>query len=46
MTRGITDIYFGHTHLAFSDFRYEHLTFHNTGSAIRGLQCNMLAVTP
>ena len=41
---GVTDIYFGHTHLPFSDFRHGNLTFHNTGSAIRGLKCNMLAV--
>ncbi len=31
-------IYFGHTHVPFSDFHYEGLTFFNTGSAVRGLR--------
>jgi len=32
----IRDAYFGHTHLAFSGQQQEGVTFHNTGSAIRG----------
>lgn len=39
---GVTDIYFGHTHRSFSDFSYRDYTFHNTGSTIRGMKCNML----
>ncbi len=43
-TDGITDVYFGHTHAPYSDFRCDGVTFHNTGSAVRGLRCNPLAV--
>ena len=45
MTDGITDVYCGHTHVAVSDFAYEGMTFHNTGSGIRGLRCNMCRVS-
>ncbi len=41
---GVTDIYFGHTHTAFTDFEYGGIRFHNTGSAIRHMEMNMLAV--
>jgi UDP-2,3-diacylglucosamine hydrolase len=41
---GITDVYFGHTHRAFSDFEFDGLRFHNTGSSIRGLSSRMLKV--
>jgi len=41
LTDGITDIYCGHTHTAVSDFVHNGLTFHNTGSGIRGLRCNI-----
>jgi UDP-2,3-diacylglucosamine pyrophosphatase LpxH len=41
MTDGITDIYCGHTHVAVSDFDHAGITFHNTGSGIKGLRCNM-----
>lgn len=43
-TENLTDVYFGHTHLAFSDFDYSGLRFHNTGAAIRGLSNRILAV--
>ncbi len=33
---GVEDVYFGHTHVAFSGFAYRGLRFHNTGSAVRG----------
>ena len=46
LTDGLTDIYLGHSHLPFSDFSYAGLTFHNTGSTIRGLEWNMLKVEP
>ena len=45
LTRGITDVYCGHTHVAVSDFEYQGITFHNTGSGIRGLRCNMCKVS-
>ena len=45
MTDGITDVYCGHTHVAVSDFAHAGLTFHNTGSGIRGLRCNMCKVS-
>jgi UDP-2,3-diacylglucosamine hydrolase len=41
---GLTDVYFGHTHVPFADYRHGPLAFHNTGSAIRGLRWNMLRV--
>lgn len=41
---GVTDVYFGHTHSPFSDFRFDGLTFHNTGSAIQHLECRLLEV--
>jgi hypothetical protein len=40
----VTDVYFGHTHLPFSGHRHNGLTFHNTGSAIRGMDGGLLAV--
>ena len=46
LAEGLTDVYFGHTHRPFTDYRYGGLTFHNTGSAIRGLRCNLVAVRP
>jgi len=45
LTRGITDVYCGHTHVAVSDFACQGITFHNTGSGIRGLRCNMRKVS-
>ncbi|OPX22593.1 MAG: hypothetical protein B1H04_04805 [Planctomycetales bacterium 4484_123] len=40
----VTDIYFGHSHVAFSGYRYAGLTFHNTGSAVRGSRWQLLPV--
>lgn len=34
---GVRDIYFGHTHVPFTGFQYRGISFHNTGSMIRGL---------
>lgn len=45
LTDGLTDIYCGHTHVAVSNFAYRGLTFHNTGSGIKHLKCNMCKVT-
>lgn len=36
---------FGHTHEPFRDVEYGGVTFHNTGSAIRGMQFNPLPLT-
>jgi UDP-2,3-diacylglucosamine pyrophosphatase LpxH len=41
---GVEDIYIGHTHAAFSDFKYGGFTFHNSGSAVHDLHCNMMQV--
>lgn len=41
---GVTDIYFGHTHVPFSGYTYDGVTFHNTGSTIWDLEFNMLPV--
>ncbi|MCF7957722.1 MAG: metallophosphoesterase [Phycisphaerae bacterium] len=41
---GLTDVYFGHTHGAFSDYDYQGVTFHNTGATVRGIEANMLEV--
>ncbi|MCP4375667.1 MAG: hypothetical protein GY794_05770 [bacterium] len=45
LSGGITDIHSGHTHIPVSDFEYQGITFHNTGSGIRGLRCNMCEVS-
>lgn len=42
---GVTDIYFGHTHRAVSNHHHEGIRFHNTGSTIEGLRCNLLKVS-
>ncbi len=41
---GVTDIYFGHTHLPLTGYRHRAIRFHNTGSAVRRLRWNMLPV--
>lgn len=40
----IEDVYTGHTHVAFSDFEYASIRWHNTGSAVHDLHCRMLPV--
>jgi len=42
---GVTDIYFGHTHQAMSGHRHKGIRFHNTGSTIQGMRCNLLKVS-
>jgi UDP-2,3-diacylglucosamine pyrophosphatase LpxH len=44
LAEGLGDIYFGHIHKTFTDFEYEGLVFHNTGSAIRHLKNSLLPV--
>lgn len=41
MLDGVKNIFFGHTHVPFRDFIYEGIAFHNSGSMIRGLPCNV-----
>jgi UDP-2,3-diacylglucosamine pyrophosphatase LpxH len=36
-TKGISEVYFGHTHIPFDNFIYQGIRFRNTGSMIRGL---------
>ncbi len=40
---GIKTIFFGHTHVSFSNFSHEGITFHNTGSFIKGLKWNPMS---
>lgn len=43
---GLTNVYFGHTHLAFSNFQFHGVRFHNGGAPIHGLRFRILeAVT-
>lgn len=39
---GLRHIYFGHTHVAMSNFQFGGLTFHNGGAPIKGLQFRIL----
>lgn len=41
---GVSDVYFGHTHRSFTDFRYNGMMFHNTGSAVRHMASRLLPV--
>lgn len=38
----IEEVYFGHVHTAFRDFRLEGLTFHNTGAATKGMELEII----
>ncbi len=40
--RDLKDVYFGHVHTPFTDFEYDGLRFHNTGTAVIGLQLHIL----
>ena len=42
LRQGLTDVYFGHTHATFSNYKRHGIRFHNTGAAIRGLDCNLI----
>ncbi|MCA9141034.1 MAG: hypothetical protein KDB00_29895 [Planctomycetales bacterium] len=35
---GVTDVYFGHTHIELDGIQYQGLRFHNGGAAIRGMK--------
>lgn len=39
---GIRNVYFGHTHLAFVDYEYHGVRFHNGGAPIEGLRFQVL----
>ncbi len=41
---GVEDVYFGHTHVALSDYVHEGLRFHNCGAPMPGLEFNILRV--
>jgi UDP-2,3-diacylglucosamine hydrolase len=38
----IEEVYFGHVHTPFADFRYDGLLFHNTGAATTGARLNVM----
>lgn len=38
----LTDIYFGHVHTPFADFRYNGILFHNTGSATKRMRLSVM----
>jgi UDP-2,3-diacylglucosamine hydrolase len=42
---GVTDIYFGHTHIPFRDLELGGYRFHNSGSAIINKRCDIIEVT-
>ena len=43
---GVTNVYFGHTHLAFTDFSFGGVTLHNCGAPMEGLHFQIIeAVT-
>ncbi len=42
--RGVTDVYFGHTHTTFSDYTHRGIRFHNTGSMIGGIPWHLMPV--
>lgn len=42
---GITDVYYGHTHVPFHNYHCDGIAFHNTGSTIRRLKPNFLEFT-
>ncbi|MHC4561436.1 MAG: metallophosphoesterase family protein [Planctomycetota bacterium] len=44
LTRGLTDVYFGHTHRTFANFAYRGIHFHNTGATVRHMHCRLLPV--
>ena len=43
-SKGVRDIYFGHTHVPFTDFEYKGRRYHNTGAAIKHVEHRMLEV--
>jgi len=44
MAGSVAHVYFGHTHLTFSGYTHRGVTFHNSGSAIKGLPYRILRV--
>jgi UDP-2,3-diacylglucosamine hydrolase len=39
---GLRHVYFGHTHVAMSNFQFSGLTFHNGGAPIKGLDFRII----
>ena len=46
LTAGLKNVYFGHIHKAFHNFYFRGLWFHNSGSAIKHLECDPLNAHP
>ncbi len=42
---GVTDVYFGHTHVDLDGIQYQGLCFHNGGAAIRGMKFRIVETT-
>lgn len=42
---GVSDVYFGHTHIELDDIQYQGLRFHNGGAAIRGMNFRIVETT-
>jgi len=40
--RHLREVYFGHVHTPFADFRYEGMLFHNTGAATKGVRLSVM----
>jgi UDP-2,3-diacylglucosamine pyrophosphatase LpxH len=41
---GIENVYFGHTHLEMTDYKFDGVTFHNSGAPIYGLRFRIVEV--
>jgi UDP-2,3-diacylglucosamine hydrolase len=44
-SNGVRNVYFGHTHRAFSDYEYGGMIFHNSGAPMKGLEFRILEVS-
>lgn len=40
----IKHVYFGHTHFPFNDMRFRNITFHNTGTIVKGFKTNFIVL--
>ncbi len=44
-SHGVTDVYFGHTHIELDGIRFEGLRYHNGGAAIKGMKFRIVETT-
>ena len=44
--QGVQNVYFGHTHVPLSHYRYRGLVFHNGGASIKGVRLRILKAAP